>query len=67
MKSKVVYEKDQSFDMHTGPYGYERVGVLIEDRVIWLSCNGYGSPTSVDEYRKWEEISKKIATALNQE
>ena len=64
MKAKVVYEKEEKYDLHVGPYGYERVGVLIEDRVIWLSCTGYGSITTANEYEKWEGIAKNIVEGL---
>lgn len=62
MKAQVVYEHDESFDMHVGPYGYSKVGVLIEDRVIWLACH-YDTST-FENYLKWEGIAKKIVDSL---
>ena len=67
MKAQVVYETEESYEIHAGPHGYSKVGVLIDDRVIWLACSGYGMHTSVEEYRKWQEVANKIVTALNQE
>lgn len=65
MKAQVVYEHKEDFDLNYGPYGSTKVGVLIEDRVIWLSCCSDSSGT--EHYRKWEVIAKKIASSLNVE
>lgn len=63
MKAQVVYEGDSYFDEHTGPYGYEKVGVLIEGRVMWLALQSDSADT--DNYLKWQGIAERIATALN--
>lgn len=44
MEAKVVYERQDSFDMKSGPFGYERVGFAIGDRVFWCGCAGSGMP-----------------------
>lgn len=47
MKAQVVYETEESYEIHAGPHGYSKVGLLIDDRVIWLACSGYGTHTSL--------------------
>ena len=42
--AKVVYERQDAFDMESGPYGYERVGFCIGDRVFWIGSTGSGLP-----------------------
>jgi hypothetical protein len=42
--ARVVYERQDGFDMQSGPYGYERVGFAIDDRVFWVGCAGSGIP-----------------------
>lgn len=43
-RAQVVYERQDLFDMTHGPYGYERVGFRIGDRVTWMGCAGSGMP-----------------------
>ena len=43
--ARIVRERHESFDMYAGPFGYERVGFAIGDRVFWtgLSASHGGS------------------------
>lgn len=66
MESKVVYERHEDFDPSCGPYGGEKVGILIEDRVIWLAVYS-GSKAEIENYQKWKGIAEKIAICLTQE
>jgi hypothetical protein len=43
-RAQVVYERQASFDLSCGAYGYERVGFRIGDRVTWMGCTGSGMP-----------------------
>lgn len=52
MKARMVYERNDGFDMSTGPYGYERVGFAIDDRVFWVGCAGSGMPGGTYEADK---------------
>lgn len=42
--AQVIYERQDAFDLTHGPYGYERVGFRIGDRVFWVGCAGSGLP-----------------------
>jgi hypothetical protein len=57
-RAQVVYERQDAYDMHAGPYGYERVGFRIEDRIFWVGCAGSGLPG--DTY----EADKKLCADL---
>ena len=35
MTAEVVYERDQQFSMHGGPFGFEKVGVLFREVNTW--------------------------------
>lgn len=65
MKAQVVYERQDDFDLGSGSYGSTKVGILIEDRVIWLAC--HHDTSTFENYLKWEGIAKKIADSLNGE
>lgn len=62
MDTQVVYETDTAYDMQCGPHGYDRVGIRIEERVIWRACDH--SSASRGEYERWERISQRIVDAL---
>jgi hypothetical protein len=52
MKARMVYERQDGFDMQSGPYGFERVGFAIGDRVFWTGCAGSGMPGGTYEADK---------------
>jgi hypothetical protein len=52
MKARVVFERHDAFDMQSGPYGYERVGFAIGERVFWTGCAGSGMPGGTYEADK---------------
>jgi hypothetical protein len=52
MKARVVFERNDAFDMQSGPYGYERVGFAVGDRVFWTGCAGSGIPGGTYEADK---------------
>lgn len=54
--AKVVYERQDGFDMRTGPFGYERVGFCIGDRVFWAGCTGSGLPSHAKDVTLAEKI-----------
>ncbi len=61
--AQVVYERQDGFDMHSGPFGYERVGFRIGDRVFWVGCCGSGLPgTSYDADR---QLAERIVARWN--
>ena len=62
-EARVVYERDEAFNMSSGPYGYERVGFSIGGRVFWT-----GLSASHTANRTWEadkELAEKIVKAWN--
>lgn len=56
MDAQVVYEQHDEYD--AGPWGYIRVGVRFDDRVIWLGTTGSGMTRA--EYDKAEALAKEI-------
>jgi hypothetical protein len=44
VKARLVVERNDAFDMQSGPYGYERIGFAIGERVFWTGCTGSGMP-----------------------
>lgn len=52
MKAMVVYERQDAFDIQHGPYGFERVGFAIGNRVFWAGCAGSGMPGTTYEADK---------------
>jgi hypothetical protein len=61
-KYQVVYEENNYFDENYGPYGYRKVGIKIDNRIIWLytqSCGG------TDKFLKWEKEASFIVDACN--
>lgn len=52
MKARVVYERQDGFDMASGPFGYEKVGFAVGDRVFWTGCAGSGIPGGTYEADK---------------
>jgi len=74
MESEVVYERDESFAMQTGPFGFEKVGVLFRDgpqcgRVIWLGVlywpRSDKDGTALEQYRHDEHLAKCLVDAWN--
>ena len=44
-EAQVVYERQDAYDMQSGPHGFERIGFRIGDRVFWVGCAGSGMPS----------------------
>jgi hypothetical protein len=63
MTAKVVYERQEAYDMKHGPWGYERVGVCIGDRVFWTGCSGSEMP--VGTYDDDKRLAQQIAERWN--
>jgi len=63
VKARVVFERNDAFDMQSGPYGYERVGFAIGDRVFWTGCAGSGMPGGTYEADK--ALAKQIVERWN--
>jgi hypothetical protein len=63
MKAKVVFERQDSFDMSSGPYGYEKIGFSIGDRVFWVGCCGSGMPQS--NWKSDEHLARSIVERWN--
>ena len=64
MNIHVVYEGGDYFDKN-GPFAaWERVGLCIEDRVVWLYLQGPAGDNA--EYRRWECIAQEIVAAVKQ-
>lgn len=64
MRARVVYERQDAFDMRSGPYGYERVGFCIGDRVFWVGCAGSGLDNG-DQYEGDKMLAEKIVRCWN--
>lgn len=64
---QVVYEKHDQYDEHAGPYGSERIGVRIGDRVIWLGAITYpwGNTAIQEEYENAKRLAKQLASISN--
>lgn len=63
MKARVVYERNDAFDMHSGPFGYERVGFAIDDRVFWVGCAGSGLPGGT--YDADKALAEQVVARFN--
>jgi hypothetical protein len=63
LKAEVVFERQDGFDMQSGPYGYERVGFRIGSRVFWTGCAGSGMPAST--YAEDRELAETIVARWN--
>jgi len=63
VRAKVVYEREDAFDMRHGPYGYQRVGFCIGDRVFWVGCCGSGMPGS--QYEQDKALAEEIVRCWN--
>jgi hypothetical protein len=63
--TKVVYERRDCFDEHSGGFGMERVGVLIDDRVFWTGQIVYPNTTrEAAQFSDAQTLAEDIATAL---
>ena len=62
--ARVVYDRQDSFDLHSGPYGYERVGFAIGDRVFWTGCAGSGMPGT--SYEADKQLARDIVQRWNE-
>lgn len=65
MRARVVYERQDAFDMQHGPYGYERVGFCIGDRVFWVGICGSGLPSNYDQYERDKAFSDEVVRCWN--
>lgn len=65
MRAKVVYERQDAFDLHHGPYGYERVGFCIGERVFWTGCCGTGLQASYQQYETDKALAEEIVRCWN--
>ncbi len=62
--ARVVYERDDNFDMHAGPFGFERVGFCIGNRVFWTGLSG-----SYVQTKTWDSdkaLAEKIVRLWNE-
>lgn len=63
MQIEFVKESHDHFDERHGPFGFEKIGLSIEGRVVWVS--GYAYSLSSDnlawkEHQRLEEVLKEI-------
>lgn len=65
LEAKVVYERQDGFDMASGPYGYVRVGFAIGDRVFWTGCAGSSLPAG--QFEVDEMMAREIVARWNRE
>lgn len=61
--ARIVRERQDAFDMQSGPYGYERVGFAIGARVFWVGCTGSGMPAG--SYGQDEALAQEIVMRWN--
>lgn len=47
--ASIVRERNEAYDIHSGPHGYERIGFEIEGRVFWV-----GMSASYSDNKTWE-------------
>jgi hypothetical protein len=62
-KARVVRERQDGFDMQSGPYGYQRVGFAIGERVFWTGCVGSGMPEG--SYGDDERLAHEVVRRWN--
>lgn len=62
MRVEVVRECHDLFDEKSGPYGFEKVGLNIEGRVVWLCGVMYphAPKEAYETFQKWESIAEEI-------
>jgi hypothetical protein len=65
MRAHVVYDRNDGFDMTGGPYGYERVGFVIGDRVFWTGCAGSGIPSGT--YASDKALAEAVVERWNRQ
>ena len=63
-EANVVYERDEAFNMTSGPYGFERVGFSIGHRVFWTGLSA--SHTANRTWDEDKELAEKIVKAWNE-
>lgn len=58
VKAKIVRERNDAYDMQSGPHGYERIGFEIGGRVFWTGLAGsyMDSPNWTDDKKLAEDI-----------
>jgi hypothetical protein len=69
IKAKVVFSKDEDFDFKGGPVGYEKVGIMVNDQVFWLSTVIWPG-TTTEGFKKHQEkvsVAEEMVTRINQE
>ena len=63
--ARVVYERQDGGDLHSGPASFDRVGFCIGDRVFWTGAahtfNGSGGTWVADK-----ELAETIVARWNQ-
>lgn len=58
-EAQVVFERFDGFDPRNGPYGWEKVGFRINDRVFWVGCRGSEMPDGDDDRELAQEIVRR--------
>lgn len=60
---KVVYERKDSYDIQSGPFGYVKVGFLWRDEVTWFDL--CGSYYNNEKFAEREKFVKELVRRWN--
>lgn len=63
-KASVVRERQDGYDLQSGPFGYERVGFEIDGRVFWTGLTGSYAPGS-ETFAADERLAQTIVARWN--
>jgi hypothetical protein len=62
LTAQVLYEKQDTFDVHHGPCGFNRVGFRIGDRVFWTGIESWPGVNQTHEYELAEAMAREVVT-----
>lgn len=62
-RAELVRERQDAYDMATGPYGYQRVGFSVGGRVFWVGC--CGTHMNNETWLADESLARSIVERLN--
>lgn len=60
---QVVYERKDSYDINSGPFGYVKVGFRYEDEITWMAV--CGSYLDNKKFGAQEEFVKELVDRWN--
>ena len=69
MQIEFVKESHDHFNEKLGPFSFEKIGLSIEGRVVWISGYAYGlssDNSAMKEHQRLEEVLKEIVRRCKQ-